>query len=787
MATNNTASTRQTPVGEVRPSQLLWTYGPGALVDLPNVSVVTLGIDRWDKDKCQPIQEVRLLAAVRKVLGSQVESLRMPPFHKSDRVDPWSPEAFIGVPVRPFPRWMRCVKCGLLSPFDTGLFQIKENRVRPERTRFVHTACRGSKGDQPARDADAVPARFLLACRDGHLDDFPWHYFVHGGSSSCRGQLRFYEYGASMQTENLWVKCDICNASRSLAQAFGKVGKENLPSCRGRHPHLDHFDDSCKEEARAVLLGATNSWFPVTLSALAIPQPNVSPLRQLIVDFWDDFFDVDDVLELKGTIKALIRRGEAQGIGDHDPQEVWSAIEAHRNGEVPEAVGESDIKGPEWDVLTQPNPPTDYPHFMSKTAGTPVAFGPYIKRVLLLERLREVNALMGFTRVEAPEESGDSGDRPKMANLSRLKNTDWIPANQVHGEGIFIQFDEQALVSWEALSAVKAVDKMLRGGHKGWRNSRNLDPAEGYPGIRYAMLHTLSHILIRELALECGYNAASIRERIYADTMSGAPQAGILIYTAAADSDGTLGGLVDLGKPESLGPLLEQALNRAAICSSDPLCAEHDAEKDRSLHGAACHACSLVAETSCERGNRYLDRSLLIPTLERVDAAFFKVPRTTNYLSGSHASNSLPSQQKYVSTRQNRLSDEIKPPPNKRDSVPAEVALRLSDLAENFPTEPFILRLTTGSKVSRVRVRPVSSTDLKSGNRIVMVSPFLRLRGAAVTTMVGNFSISTLTDAVTDEPFILVSVNGEGGLAQAKMPAADWNSLKSIGLIEDLS
>lgn len=145
----------------------------------------------------------------------------------------------------------------------------------------------------------------------------------------------------------------------------------------------------------------------------------------------------------------------------------------------------------------------------------------------------------------------------------------------------------------------------------------------GYPGIRYAMLHTLSHLLIRELALECGYNAASIRERIYADTSGKSPQAGILIYTAAADSDGTLGGLVDLGKPENLGRLVTQALDRSRICSSDPLCSEHDPEKDRSLHGAACHACSLVAETSCERGNRYLDRSLLVPTLDRADAAFF--------------------------------------------------------------------------------------------------------------------------------------------------------------------
>src|SRR5690606_5613842 len=165
------------------------------------------------------------------------------------------------------------------------------------------------------------------------------------------------------------------------------------------------------------------------------------------------------------------------------------------------------------------------------------------------------------------------------------------------------------------------VDRMLMAGHRGWRNSRHLDPNEGYPGIRYAMLHTLSHLLIRELALECGYNAASIRERIYAD--AGNQHAGILIYTAAADSDGTLGGLVELGKPENLGRLLRQALNRAKVCSSDPLCSEHDPGKDRSLHAAACHACSLVAETSCERGNRYLDGSLLVPTLERGSAAFF--------------------------------------------------------------------------------------------------------------------------------------------------------------------
>jgi len=614
-------SSAKTPVGEVRPSQLLWTYGPGALVDLPNLSVVTMGTDRWEKDRCQPIEEARLLAAVRTVLGDQVASLRMPPFQPSEIVDPFSAEANIGVPVEPFPRWLRCVKCGLLSEYDLGLFELKEHKYRPERSRFVHKGCKGSKGELPAKDADAVPARFLLACREGHLDDFPWHYFVHSGPSTCKGSLRFFESGASLQTENLWVKCDQCSVSRSLAHAFGRAGQDNLPACRGRHPHLARFDEGCTEEPRAVLLGATNSWFPVTISALAIPMFR-EPIKQLLQDGWTYFEDAESEAEIKIIVRTLTKNASLPGIDKHDPHEIWVAIQAIKNNEKTQEVTESDIKAPEWDVLTDPKPPSDWPHFMSRSVQAPNGFQKHIETVLLLERLREVNALIGFTRVEAPEENAYSDERPDMADLT-TNSPEWVPANQVHGEGIFLRFSEEALIQWEEREAVQSREAGLLAGHRGWRNARGLEPDLGFPGIRYAMLHTLSHLLIRELALECGYNAASIRERIYADTSGSSPQAGILIYTAAADSDGTLGGLVELGKPENLERLLSQAIGRAEICSSDPLCSEHQAEKDRSLHAAACHACSFVAETSCEKGNRYIDRALVVPTFDAPDANFF--------------------------------------------------------------------------------------------------------------------------------------------------------------------
>ena len=605
------------PVGEVRPSQLLWTYGPGALVDLPNLSVITMGLDRWEETRCMPVEEARLLNAVKRVLGNQVEGLRMPPIQIEENLNPFSSEAHIGVPVRPFPRWLRCVRCGLLAEYDSGLFTIKENPYRPEDTRFVHKVC--DKGT----DSDAVPARFLLACRNGHLDDFPWRWFVHQGSLTCKGTLRFFEQGASLQTENLWVKCDGCDASRSLVHAFGREAEENLPACRGRHPHLNSFDDCCNEKPRAVLLGSTNSWFSISLSVLAIPQGK-DQLAQLLSDGWNYFADLESEAEVKVVLKTLIKTGNLPGIEAFSVEQVWKAVEARLHGTEEEAPKEVDIKRPEWRVLTSPTAPNDWPHFLTAKTEVPSEVADVAENVLLLQRLREVNALVGFTRVEAPEESDDPDERPPMAPLCRSKPR-WVPAFEVHGEGIFIRFQEEVIHRWEILAPVQKRDEMLRAGHRGWRNSRQLDPGKGYPGIRYAMLHTFSHLLIRELALECGYNAASIRERIYSESNPQDPMAGLLLYTSAADSDGTLGGLVDLGKPENLGRLIKQAMRRATICSSDPLCSEHNASTDRSLHGASCHACGFVSETSCERGNRYLDRALVIPTFDCVNAAIFSV------------------------------------------------------------------------------------------------------------------------------------------------------------------
>lgn len=604
-------------VGSVRPSQLLWTYGPGSIVDLPNLSVITGGLNQWDERRCVPIQEFRLLDSVKRILGPQVQKLYSPPLVLDENAHPMSEEAKVGVPVAPFPRWLRCVRCGMLGSIDSGLFEVEQKNIyRPDSTRFIHRNC--SKGGK----SHAVPARFLLACSAGHLDDFPWHWYVHGGESNCTGSLSFFERGASLQTENLWVKCNECAASKSMVHAFGERARGNLPACRGRHPHLNSFEESCDERPRTVLLGATNSWFPISISVLSIPV-GTDTLDKLILDGWDNFSDLESPDELKLVLKTLTKNNILPGIEKFSEEGVWNKISLIKSGNEEDgetALTELDIKLPEWTVLTKPEGASQWPDFMIRKEEVPRDFGNYVEEVEILDRLREVNALIGFTRIDAPDEYSDESINNQAALTKGSPN--WVPANEVHGEGIFIKFNERRLQEWESLPSVKQRSGALLLGHQSWRSARNLDPNIGYPPDRYTMIHTLSHLLIRELSLECGYNAASIRERIYAH-IGDENMAGLLLYTAAPDSDGTLGGLAEMGKPENLGRIMMLALNRALICSSDPLCSNHKPSEDRSLHQASCHACSFVSETSCEKGNRYLDRAYLVPTFESSDTGFF--------------------------------------------------------------------------------------------------------------------------------------------------------------------
>ncbi|TYR51102.1 DUF1998 domain-containing protein [Streptomyces parvus] len=607
-------------VGELRPSQLLHTYGVGSVTDLPNLSAMVLGLDHWDLVQATPLTEDRLLAAVRRRLGAQVTTLRTPP-QMQETSDPLGDWTRVGVPVALFPRWLRCSReqCNQLSPASSGLFELEEHHFRPENTRYVHT-CFGTGRGRPT----AVPARFLIACPNGHMDDFPWMYFVHRGAahaSDCT--LSLVERGTTGEAANIFVKCSCSQvADRSMAEAMGKRGEQELPACRGHHPHLGTFEE-CGERVRTIALGATNSWFASQLRVFSLPRAD-EPLTQAVREHWSSLAPLAGIPAeaAKMLLPTQACWPELEGYGI---EKVWGAVtdEAAAASALSSTPAkpddeEFDLTTPEWEAFTAPHR-YELPDFTTEQERVPATASTWLDRVVLVHRLREVSALTGFTRIDAPEWMPQE-DVPssKAAPLTR-ENPSWVPCAELRGEGVFLALREDRLAAWEKRADVAAREQVLKPAHVTWCLARGIEPQ--WPGIRYVLLHTIAHVLIRAFALECGYGASGIAERVYARSGRN-PMAGILLYTAAPDSEGTLGGLVSLGRKNRLGPVIDQAIEEARLCSSDPMCAEHDPRVHGRLHGAACHACLFAAETSCERGNHYLDRTLLVETLAGNTNAF---------------------------------------------------------------------------------------------------------------------------------------------------------------------
>ncbi|GAB3806478.1 DUF1998 domain-containing protein [Micromonospora zhanjiangensis] len=486
--------------------------------------------------------------------------------------------------------------------------------MTPDRNRYVH-GCRGNGGRRPT----AVPARFVMACDNGHLDDFPWSYFAHRGADPGAGHsLKLSERGSTGETVNIMVSCDECGSSRPMSDAIGVQAEQNLPACRGRHPHPGTYQP-CDASTRTLALGATNSWFPMQIRVFSLPRAE-HPVDHIVADFWKTLHLLAGLEE--ATAKMLMPTqtcwAELQPFG---VDRVWEAIRrrADESSSADDEPDQVDLRTPEWKAFTT-GTATELPDFTTRPERVPKQHRDWLKQVVLVPRLREVAALYGFTRIDAPEwDVLDTPDRRRAA-LSIGEPT-WAPCAEMRGEGIFLRFEEDRIVEWEHRPDVKRREQLLLQGHGLWRRQRQLLPGQ-WPGLRYLLLHTFAHVLIRELALECGYSAAGIGERIYANPGE-LPTAGVLLYTAAPDSEGTLGGLVSLGRSDRLGPLVERALESARLCSSDPLCAEHDPTVHGRLSAAACHACLFAAETSCERGNHYLDRALLVDTLTDSRYGFF--------------------------------------------------------------------------------------------------------------------------------------------------------------------
>jgi hypothetical protein len=607
-------------VGAVRPSQLVYTFGVGSVVDLPNFSVVVGGLDRWERESTLSLHEDRLLAAARQLVGAQLRELRTPPWME-ETPNPFDEWARVGVPVYPFPRWLRCTECNRLAPYTGphGTFTLKNDAVRVDQIRFVHDGCPRKRG---VRSPTAIPARFHVACERGHLDEFPWIEFAHL-SRPCTGNpvLELYEARDGTRSTDMLVQCTTCDQKQHLSHAFGERAQRSMPRCRGRDPHLGSRTE-CEEQVRAMLLGASNTWFPVTRSAVTIPTAYGEIAKVLdayaeVLETVDTPDDLQNALRFNPTLRRRLER--------FDREHVWKAIVARRSsgshGGDPE-----DLLQPEWETFADPANAIESEDFRLRESVVPASLAGRIARVVVAERLREVIALCGFTRIETPE--GVTPGEPNGPAVAALANRPptWVPAAESRGEGVFIQLDEDAVSAWE--EEVTESDRLiaLELAQRRWRERRRLEPGPPGPAARDVLVHSLAHALIQQVALESGYSAAAIRERIYARRAGeqGGPMAGFLLYTSAPDSEGTLGGLMRLGETDELERLFTRALERLTLCSSDPLCATHvPAGQSETLHAAACHSCLFLPETSCERGNRYLDRALVVPVMGEGRLAFF--------------------------------------------------------------------------------------------------------------------------------------------------------------------
>ncbi len=632
-------------VGEVRAGQVLHTFGIGSVVDLPNMSVVIRGIDNWASAEWNPtsnvnaIAEERLLKMVRNHLGPQVKQLVRPPVPEGGADATRDIFESKGVPVSPFPRWLRCPRCELLAPVDNQRFVLKTSSRRVDETRYVHANCsvrtKGG-GKRNWGNPTALPARFVVVCENGHLHDFPWNEYVQHKPNCESKILRLQERGVSSEVADLWVRCDGCKASRQMIHAFGKSAENepSLASCGGRHPHLGaDYESKCDAPLRTMLVGSSNIWFPLTLSSLWIPPENVGRLGILVEENWNVLKEAVS----PEVLTAYRNIGVISALDGFPDDQVLEAVRTKRDNSEASDEGEernkaSELKLDEWKVFSNPNPELNSKDFRLREVSPPTGYEKLIDKVVLVDRLRVVQAITGFTRIDSPGDFSDIGEIPDVQRspLSRALPT-WVPASEVRGEGIFIQFKEDVLTDWLEDELVEKLAAKLRTSHTSFRRKRSIIPHDDeFDVARFGLIHTFAHALIRQISIDCGYASASIKERIYSlrSDHDDGPMAGVLLYTAAADSEGTLGGLVALGEPDILGSHIDQALERTRLCASDPLCSENQPDPDGlTLHGAACHACLFISETSCERGNKYLDRSFIVETMSNPAKPFFESTR----------------------------------------------------------------------------------------------------------------------------------------------------------------
>lgn len=609
----------------LRLSQVVGLFGPGSMVDLPERSVIVCGLDDWNMRgprAFKPIEEPRLTEILRERLttdgrwpGDRPLSLRTPPLGNND---PRLPSPY--VQARIFPEWFTCE--------DPSSDDARRRRL----VVWAQLDPRGRRDwiDEQGNRRPATPIRFVCGCQNGHLQDIDWKWVIHGSGKSCQEPMWMQEFGTSAEPRDTRVRCG-CGISISLEQLFakGRLGK-----CGGVRPWIGDKEPNCDAELKLLTRSATNTYFPQVATVISLPSSEDALTRRL-----HEVMSILQSVELVSQIATLRMVPQiAEATKGYSDEEVFGRLQQIKE-ETKTAAGK-DPRIAEFELLASGRPliGENQPHakLYAETLDRsvwdpdcdPVCAG--IASLVAVHRLRAVSCLYGFTRLEPAPLADDGLEDVGLAirGASLGVHADWLPAIEQFGEGLFIQFAPDVLENW--MKRRQTVDRIsqLQQAATRWQQEMGRNPGFRVSGP-YIMAHSLAHALMTEIALDCGYPASALNERIYALPQlnpSDPIRCGVLIYTATAGIQGTLGGLVEIAN--RFHQVIRSALTHLSVCSGDPICADHDPTArtdDTALHGAACHGCLLIAETSCEARNVHLDRSVLVDTMGLTGAGFFRL------------------------------------------------------------------------------------------------------------------------------------------------------------------
>jgi hypothetical protein len=619
-------------------------------------SVITAGLDHWYTINDPALLELNEYRAQdwRLEQRLRVREFRLPPDYRIRRRGDDLRNTNLKVPVLRFPRWSFCMYCKRLELSPLSMAQPVEC---PDRKHKQDDG--GVKRKAPRMSQ--VP--FVAICVRGHLDDFPFREWVHRNRNpGCDGTLRLESRGGG-GLEGQVVVCDPdghprgCGKERSLEGIMNShwenqaehtyltdqlVAKDQPYSCQGVRPWLAETDGSCGEPIRGALRGAGNVYFPKVESSIYLPR-QVGAVSAALHDLLNRA-DVRPILRMLNRIDGA--NVTAEQIRADLPHELFHPITDEEllagyrdmfgidvaeqadagsegvgeDGEGTESLTSTDVwRHPEFRLLRD----TPIDDLLTATdPGTHPELAALLDRVRRIETLTETRALRGFTRVRDDELKLSVG-KALLRRRMLSPEHDWLPAYVVKGEGIYFELDGSRLQAWQKRPEVSARAQKITDHYGQVARLRGSGPRT--ISSRFVLIHTLAHLLINELIFACGYSSASLRERLYVSETPGRTMAGLLIYTAAGDSEGTMGGLVRMAKPENLWSVMSTAISDARWCSTDPVCmdAGEKGQGPDSCNLAACHGCALLPETSCEEFNRFLDRGLVIGTFADPSIGYF--------------------------------------------------------------------------------------------------------------------------------------------------------------------